>query len=144
MASLLKSLTDPADSAFIAGLARGSPMTIVVVDETHTIALVEGGLLLDALGYPWPNDVIGKTVEEIFLPPDKREAHKGWFEAWLNHPEERALRDAQPMVVQKNGDGTIRVRISIKKLYLPDGGEIGEQHAGKPFRGGVAYVFVDT
>lgn len=117
-------------------------MTIVVVDEQHIIALIEGGVLLDALGYAWPNDVIGKPVE-IFLPPDKREAHKGWFDGWLTLPQERQLRDAQPMTVQRNGEGTIRVRISIKKLYLPDGEEVGKAYAGKPFRGGIAYVLTD-
>jgi hypothetical protein len=118
-------------------------MTMVVVNEDHTIVIVEGGNLLDALGYAWPDDVIGEPVE-IFLPADKRESHKGWFNDWISHPQERPLRDAQPMTVQKNGEGTIRVRISIKKLYLSEGDRLGKKYAGGPFRGGVAYVFVDT
>lgn len=141
--SLLRSLMDPADTAFLAELAKGSPMTMVVVGEDHIIAIVEGGNLLEALGYPWPNSIIGHPVE-IFLPEAMREAHKGWFDGWINHPQERPLREAQPMTVQRNGEGTIRVRISIKKLYLADGSRIGKEYGGKPFRGGVAYVFVDT
>jgi hypothetical protein len=142
MPNILRDLFDPTDT-LAADLARGSPMTMVVVNEDHTIVAIEGGDLLTALNYSWPNDVIGQQVE-IFLPVDKREAHKGWFDGWINQPEERKLRDAQPMTVQKNGEGTIRVRISIKKIYLPDGRRLGESYADRPFRGGVAYVFVDT
>lgn len=140
MASLLKDILDPTDSSLLADLARGSPMTFVVVDEDHTIVAIEGGQLMEALGYAWPTDLIGKAVE-IFLPPGMREAHKGWFDSWITQPVERPLREAQPMTVQRNGSGTVQVRISIKKLYLPDGVRLGPDHAGRPFRGGVAYVF---
>jgi hypothetical protein len=140
--NLLRDLLDPTDSTLLAELMRGSPMTSVMVNEDHTIVAVEGGNLLEQLGYPWPSDVIGQKVE-IFLPPDKRESHKGWFDGWINHPQERPLRDAQPMTVQKNEGGTLTVRISIKKVYLPDGARLGKDYEGRPFRGGVAYVFVD-
>jgi hypothetical protein len=143
MDRLLRSVLDPTDSALLAELMRGSPMTSVVVNEDHTIVAVEGGNLLEALGYAWPNDLIGQKVE-IFLPSDKRDAHRGWFDGWIRDPQERPLREAQPMTVQRHGEGTIRVRISLKKIYLPDGERLGEQYAGKPFRGGVAYVFVDV
>lgn len=143
MSSLLRSIVDPTDSALLADLMRGSPMTAVVVGEDHTIVAVEGGYLLAALGYAWPNDVIGQSVE-IFLPEAMKNAHKTWFDEWMRMPQERPLREAQPMTVQRNGEGTIRVRISIKKLYLPDGEALGKAYAGKPFRGGIAYVFVDT
>lgn len=138
--SLLKDILDPTDSSLLADLARGSPMTFVVVNEDHIIVAIEGGNLIDALGYAWPSDLIGQPVE-IFLPVEKREAHKGWFNAWIERPVERPLREAQPMTVQRKGSGTIKVRISIKKLYLPDGLRLGPEYAGKPFRGGVAYVF---
>lgn len=140
MASLLKDILDPTDSSLLADLARGSPMTFVVVNEDHTIVAIEGGNLIDALGYAWPTDLIGQPVE-IFLPEEKRASHKGWFDSWIEQPVERPLREAQPMTVQKKGTGTIKVRISIKKLYLVDGSRLGQEHAGKPFRGGVAYVF---
>jgi hypothetical protein len=140
---LLRDLLDSSDSALLADLMRGSPMTAVVVHEDHTIVAIEGGNLLDALGYPWPTDLIGQKVE-VLVPEDKREAHRGWFDGWLQDPQERPLRDAQPMIVQKHISGTVRVRISIKKLYLPDGMRLGPDYAGKPFRGGVAYVFVDV
>ncbi len=138
--SLLKDILDPTDSALLADLARGSPMTFVVVDENHVIVAIEGGNLIEALGYAWPTDLIGQPVE-IFLPDDKKAAHKGWFDAWISRPVERPLREAQPMTVQMRDGGTIQVRISIKKLYLPDGARLGSEHGGKPFRGGVAYVF---
>lgn len=138
----LRDLLDPTDSTLLAELMRGSPMTSVMVNEDHTIVAVEGGNLLDQLGYAWPNDIIGQPVE-IFLPEDKRELHKGWFDGWMDQPVERPLRAAQPMTVQKKGAGTLSVRISIKKVYLPDGERLGKSYAGKPFRGGVAYVFVD-
>lgn len=141
--NLLRSIMDPTDSALLADLMRSSPMTAVVVHESHIIVAVEGGQLLDALGYAWPNEVIGQPVE-IFLPANKREAHKGWFDGWIAHPQERALREAQPMTVQRKDTGTIRVRISTRKLYLPEGDDLGKAYAGKPFRGGVAYVFVDV
>lgn len=138
--TLFRDLLDPADNALLADLARGSPITFVVVNEDHTIVAIEGGTLIEDLGYSWPTEIVGQPVE-MFLPVDKREAHKGWFDAWINRPEERALRDAQPMSVQKKGQGTTQVRISIKKLYLADGSRLGPEHAGKPFRGGCAYVF---
>lgn len=138
---MLRDIIDPANK-FIADLARDSPMTMVVVGEDHLIVAIEGNTLLDALGYAWPSDVIGHPVE-IFLPDDKKASHQGWFNAWLSKPETRRLRDAQPMVVAKKDGGTATVRISIKKLYLPDGRDLGERYAGAPFRGGLAYVFVD-
>lgn len=138
--SLLKDILDPTDSSLLADLARGSPMTFVVVNEDHTIVAIEGGNLIDALGYAWPTELIGQPVE-IFLPREKREAHKGWFDSWINQPVERPLKEAQPMTVQRKDSGTVQVRISIKKLYLPDGSRLGTDHAGRPFRGGVAYVF---
>lgn len=138
--SLLKDILDPTDSALLADLARGSPMTFVVVDQNHIIVAIEGGQLMEALGYAWPTELVGKPVE-IFLPPDKRESHKGWFDSWIERPAERALRDAQPMTVQKKEEGTIQVRISIKKLFLNDGSRLGASYAGKPFIGGVAYCF---
>jgi len=138
--SLLKDILDPTDSSLLADLARGSPMTFVVVNEDHIIVAIEGGQLMDALGYAWPTELIGQPVE-IFLPRDKREAHKGWFDAWINQPVERPLREAQPMTVQRKDAGTVKVRISIKKLYLPDGARLGSEYAGKPFIGGVAYCF---
>jgi hypothetical protein len=138
--TLLRDLLDPTDSALLADLARGSPMTFVVVNEDHKIVAIEGGQLMEALGYAWPTELIGQLVE-IFLPADKRQSHKGWFDSWINQPVERPLREAQPMKVQRKDSGTIQVRISIKKLYMADGARLGQDHAGKPFRGGVAYVF---
>lgn len=141
MASLLKDILDPTDSALLADLARGSPMTFVVVKENHIIVAVEGGTLLDALGYAWPDELIGQPVE-TFLPDSKKVAHKGWFDAWMQDPVERPLKEAQPMTVRRKDGGTTQVRISIKKIYLKDGGKLNEVYAGKPFRGGVAFCFV--
>ncbi len=141
--NLLRDLMDPADNALVAEMSRGAAITMVLVDADHTIVMVEGGELLEALGYYWPDEIIGQPVE-IFLPPDKRESHKGWFDGWINHPQERKLREAQPMTVWKKGGGTIKVRISIRKFYMKDGARLGTEHAGRPFRGGVAYVFVDV
>ncbi len=139
--SLLRELMDPADNALAAELAKGAAITMVLVGADHRIVAAEGGELLEALGYFWPDEVVGQPVE-IFLPPDKREAHKGWFDGWLDKPQERKLREAQPMLVWKKDGGTIKVRISIRKLYMKDGARLGDAYAGKPFRGGVADVFV--
>lgn len=139
--TLLRDLMDPEDNALAAEMSRGAAITMVLVGSDHRIVLVEGGELLEALGYFWPDEIVGQPVE-IFLPPDLREAHKGWFDEWLEHPQERKLREAQPMKVWKKNGGLITVRISIRKFYLKDGARLGAEYAGRPFRGGVADCFV--
>lgn len=141
MSNLLRDLVDPADNSLIAEMSRGAAITMVLVASDHTIVKIEGGELLEVLGYGWPDELEGQPVENL-LPPDKRESHKGWFDDWINRPQERKLREAQPMTVWKKNGGTIKVRISIRKFYMKDGARLGERHAGKPFRGGVADVFV--
>lgn len=139
--SLLRELMDPTDTALMAELSKGAAITMILVGADHIIVAAEGGELLQALEYYWPDEIVGQPVE-IFLPPDKRESHKGWFEGWLTNPQERKLREAQPMTVWKKNGGTVKVRISIRKFYLKDGAKLGERYAGKPFRGGVADCFV--
>lgn len=119
-----------------------SPMTAVVVGEDHIVAYIEGDTLLEALGYAWLDEVVGHPVEN-FLPHRLRESHKKWFDSWINWPQERPLREAQPMTVQcKSPDLTIQCRISTRKFYLADGRRLGEQFAGVPFKGGIAFVLV--
>jgi len=135
---LIKNLFGESDSL---NLVAGSPMTAVVVASDHSIVWVEGDTLLPALGYAWPDEVIGEPVE-MFLPENMRESHKGWFDSWINSPQERPLREAQPMTVQHKDGTRLQVRISTRQLYLEDGERFGEKYAGKPFRAGIAYVIV--
>jgi PAS domain S-box-containing protein len=143
MDTLLRSLLDPTDASLKAEVMSHSPTTAVIVDMDHTIVKVLGDRLLPALGYSWPDEVIGQPVE-IFLPDGMRESHRGWFDGWMNKPQERSLREAQPMTVQCKDGTTIRVRISLNQLYLENGERLDKSYAGKPFRGGVAYVIVDA
>lgn len=138
----IASLIEPSDSALHAEVMRNAPMTAVIVGKDHIIAKVLGDLLLPHLRYPWPNEVIGQPVE-IFLPEEMREAHKGWFDEWMEHPQDRQLREAAPMTVLRKDGGKAKVRIVLRKLYMEDGGKISRDYAGKPFAGGIAYVVVD-
>lgn len=143
MDNLLRSVLDPSDATLQAEIMSNSPTTAVIVDSEHTIVKIYGHRLLTALGYPWPDEVIGQKVE-IFLPEAMRTSHYGWFDGWINNPQERPLREAQPMTVQRK-DGTMtKVRISLAKFYVEDGARLGKDYAGKPFRGGVAYVVTDV
>lgn len=138
----ISSLIEPADSALHAEVMRNAPMTAVIVSKDHTIVKVLGETLLRHLKYPWPNEIIGQKVE-VFLPEPLREKHRGWFDEWMKDPQDRHLREAAPMTVQRKDNTFAKVRIVLRKLYMEDGGKIAKEYAGQPFAGGIAYVVVD-
>lgn len=138
----ISSLIEPSDAVLHTEVMRNAPMTAVIVGRDHIIVKVLGDLLLPHLRYPWPNEIIGKPVE-IFLPDSMREMHKTWFNEWMEHPQDRPLRDAAPMTVQRKDGGTAKVRIVLRKFYMEDGAKVSKEYAGKPFAGGIAYVVID-
>jgi len=143
MDPLLKTLLEPYDTALRAEVMTHAPMTAVIVDQKHTIVKMLGDRLLKALGYAWPDEVIGQPVE-IFVPEPMRANHKVWFDEWIKNPQERSLRDAQTMTVAKKDGTTTQVRISLRPLYIEDGAQIGKEYAGHPFKGGIAYIVADA
>lgn len=138
----IASLLEPSDTALHAEVMKNAPMTAVIVGKDHIIVKVLGDTLLNHLHYPWPDEVIGKPVE-IFLPENMRDAHKGWFNEWMDHPKDRPLREASTMTVVRRDGTSAKVRIVLRKLYMEDGSKISKEYAGKPFAGGIAYVVVD-
>lgn len=142
MANILRSVLATGDGDLFNTIMATAPFTAVVVDSEHIIVRIFGEKLLPALGYSWPDELIGQPVETL-VPPPLRKSHETWFNGWLNDPQDRPLRQAELMSVWTKQGGTTQVRITLGKLYLPDGEAIGEKYAGKPFRGGIAYVVTD-
>ncbi|WP_144378549.1 hypothetical protein [Mesorhizobium amorphae] len=138
----ISSLIEPADYALHNEVMRNAPMTAVIVGKDHIIVKVLGETLLRHLKYPWPNEIVGQPVE-IFLPEQMRDKHRGWFDEWMEAPQDRGLRDASLMTVQRKDGTQAKVRIVLRKLYMEDGGKISKEYAGTPFAGGIAYVVVD-
>lgn len=124
-------------------IMNDAPVTAVVVAENHKIVKVFNEELLTALGYPWPDEVIGKPVE-IFLPTDMHAQHVIWFDAWMRDPTARPLRNRLGMKAIRADGEPQSVSIILRKLYLEDGEIFGPDYAGKPFRGGVAHVMIES
>lgn len=120
-----------------------APVTAVVVASDHTIVKVFNEELLTALGYPWPDEVVGKPVE-IFLPAEMHDQHVKWFDAWMEDPTSRPLRNRLGMKAIRADGKPQNVSIILRKLYLEDGEIFGPAYAGKPFRGGVAHCMIEA
>lgn len=120
-----------------------APVTAVIVAADHTIVKIFNEELLTALGYPWPDQILGKPVE-IFLPAEMHDQHVKWFDAWMENPTAKPLRNRLGMKAHRADGEPQNVSIILRKLYLEDGDVFGESYAGKPFRGGVAHVMIES
>lgn len=119
-----------------------SPVTAVVCDCNGKIAKIYNGELLSKLGYPWQSVVEGNDVH-IFIPEEKREKHKEDFRRWMENPVDREINSGLELqALGADGESLVPVEIVLRKLELENGEGLGDAYAGRPFRGGIAFVLV--